>query len=381
VGPASFALISALGLVSAYCFALVGRACAATGATTYRGAWEKSVDEKSGAAITAVTTAKTLVGAISCCIIIGDTAGTLLGGAAVPALLKRRDAFLSIFGALFLYPLAMLRDMKSLAPASIVGLGGMLYAMGVLMLRCFDGTYAPGGRFHAALMAEGGKLPTFAAAGTAASTGGALLLVSILATGYLAHYNAASYYAELEDPTIRRYNRVVYGGFAMAIAFNIAFAAAGHRTFGGAAAGLILNSFAKADGLANAARGLVGLAVACTYPLLFKGIRDGVFDLAGTAPATQETVRTPITIALVALTVYAGITIRDLGLLTAIAGAGLGSALIYILPTQIALSAAKKGKLALGRTEKVICRGINLAGYVIAALGGTACVLSRLGKI
>ena len=77
-------LIAGLGLISAYCFALVGRACAATGTTTYRGAWESAVDKDSGALITGITTFKTLVGCIAYCIIIGDTAGSLLSGAAVP---------------------------------------------------------------------------------------------------------------------------------------------------------------------------------------------------------------------------------------------------------------------------------------------------------
>ena len=87
---------------------------------------ESAVDKDSGALITGITTFKTLVGCIAYCIIIGDTAGSLLSGAAVPELLQRRDVFLSLFGAAVLFPLSMLRDLKSLAPASIIGLGGML---------------------------------------------------------------------------------------------------------------------------------------------------------------------------------------------------------------------------------------------------------------
>ena len=161
----------------------------------------------------------------------------------------------------------------------------------------------------------------------------------------------------------------------------VAIAAAGHRTFGAASQGLILNSFAGADKLANAARALVGVAVACTYPLLFKGVRDGYFDIAKVSPANQEKQRTPATIAMVAITVLAGIKITDLGFVVAFGGAILGSAIIYVIPSQIALSACKKGKLALGGAEKLACRSINVMGYVLAVLGGTASVLSRMGKI
>ena len=173
----------------------------------------------------------------------------------------------------------------------------------------------------------------------------------------------------------------MYGGFAMAVGFFVAIAAAGHRTFGGSAGGLILNSFANADGLANAARALVGVAVACTYPLLFKGIRDGVWDLSGASEATAEKYRTPLTAALVALTVFAGINITDLGFVVAFGGAILGSAIIYIIPSQIALSAVKKGKMAMGGAEKLACRGVNVLGYALGVLGGAACILSRAGKI
>ena len=86
----------------------------------------------------------------------------------------------------------------------------------------------------------------------------------------------------------------------------------------------------------------MGVAVACTYPLLFKGIRDGVWDLAGASEATAEKYRTPLTAALVALTVLAGINITDLGFVVAFGGAILGSAIIYIIPSQIALAAWRK---------------------------------------
>merc|ERR1711924_407818 len=114
---------------------------------------------------------------------------------------------------------------------------------------------------------------------------------------------------------------------------------------GAASQGLILNSFAGSDKLANAARALVGVAVACTYPLLFKGVREGYFDIAKVSPANQEKQRTPATVAMVALTVLAGIKITDLGFVVAFGGAILGSAIIYVIPSQIALSACKKGKL------------------------------------
>jgi len=371
-------LIALLGAVSAYCFALVGRACAATGTTTYRGAWEAVVDAKSGNLITGICSFKTLVGCVSYAIIMGDTSTALATSANLPALLCRRDVMLSILGAGVLFPLSMLKDMKSLAPTSVLGLAGMLYTAVVVALRYAQGAYASGGRFVAQLAKDGQKLPSF---GTGRSPGGALLLVSMLATSFIAHYNAANFYVELENPTIERYGRVTAGGFGIAVAFFCVMAAAGHSMFGGASAGFILNSFASTDALANAARALVGIAVACTYPLLFNNARQGFFEVLGSSPAEAEGLRAPVTAGLVALTVAAGVKITDLGFVVAFGGAILGSMIIYVLPTQIVLSADKKNKMHLSATERIACRAVNAMGFVLAGLGGTASVLNRMGRL
>ncbi|KAH8065600.1 hypothetical protein JL721_8153 [Aureococcus anophagefferens] len=357
-------LIAALGAVSAYCFRLVGRACAATGTSTYRGAWEKTVGPGTGGLITGICSFKTLVGCVSYCIIIGDTGTALAKKLGAPALLARRDVLLSTVGAAVLFPLSMLRDLKSLAPTSMLGLAGMLYTALVVVLRGLDGSYAGDGKMLAALVAEGKPTPAF---GTGSSPGGALLLVSMLATSFIAHYNAANFYVELENPTLARYGTVAGLGFSIA--------------------GFILNSFADADALANVAKSLVGVAVAFTYPLLFKGARDGLFELLGSSDDDKETMRTPVTAALVAVTVLAGVTIRDLGFVVArvssasFGGAILGSAIIYILPTIIMLAADAKGVMALSPAEKLACRGVNLMGYVLAVLGGAASILARMGKL
>ena len=128
--------------MSAYCFALVGRACAATGTSTYRGAWEKTVGPGTGGLITGICSFKTLVGCVSYCIIIGDTGTALAKKLGAPALLARRDVLLSTVGAAVLFPLSMLRDLKSLAPTSMLGLAGMLYTALVVVLRGLDGSYA-----------------------------------------------------------------------------------------------------------------------------------------------------------------------------------------------------------------------------------------------
>ena len=157
---AAIGLVALLGALSAYCFALVGRACAALGVTTYREAWEQGVDENSGWLVTATCAFKTLSGCISYCIILGDTApqmarallGEAMVGAGAPlALLARRDASLALLGSLVLLPLSLLRSLKALAPASLLGTAGMVYTALFTSARALGGAYAPGGRLALAL--------------------------------------------------------------------------------------------------------------------------------------------------------------------------------------------------------------------------------------
>ena len=85
-----------------------------------------------------------------------------------------------------------------------------------MVLRALDGTYAPGGRFFTSLAAA--SQPRF---GGPTKPLNVCILVSLLATSFLAHFNAPTMYNQLaapEDgsPKLRRFNRVVAGGFGRA---------------------------------------------------------------------------------------------------------------------------------------------------------------------
>ena len=108
------------------------------------------------------------------------------------------------------------------------------------------GWHVPEGRALAAALVKEGKAPKF---GGAFSPGGSLLL-SPCSRRPTRALQRRGLLRRARDPTLPRYNRVVYGGFATAVGFFVAIAAAA-RTFGAASRGLILNSFAGADKLAT----------------------------------------------------------------------------------------------------------------------------------
>jgi hypothetical protein len=150
--------------------------------------------------------------------------------------------------------------------------------------RKFDASYAVGGKFYE-LIAESSR-PAFAAATAARPlvNPSIFVLISMLATAFLAHYNAPKYYKELATPADgtskqKAFNVVCAGAFGLASLLCAAVMAGGYLTFGGASQGLILNSYATSDPLALLARLGICASIIFSYPLNFVGLREGVLDL------------------------------------------------------------------------------------------------------
>ena len=169
-----------------------------------------------------------------------------------------------------------------------------------MSLRAFDGSYRAGGKFHGAITAA--AQPSFAAAGAAPGpllNARLFVLVSMLASAYLAHYNAPKvrasrttdhtpqwhrapslaasawtalscallqFYNELAAPPdgsskLGRFNLVCAAAFGLAAVLMSLIMGAGFLTFGASSQGLILNNYATTDGLAFVARCGIGLSI------------------------------------------------------------------------------------------------------------------------
>merc|ERR1719217_486204 len=128
--------------------------------------------------------------------------------------------------------------------------------------------------------------------------------------------------------------------------------AGGYLTFGGASQGLILNSYATADPLAFLARLGIGMSIIFSYPLNFLGLREGLLSMLGKTEAGKKApVHWGVTLALMLLMNGTSLFLKDLGLVVALGGAILGSALVYIFP---ALMAAGEKSGAVGPVEKLL---------------------------
>ncbi|CAN0389927.1 unnamed protein product, partial [Hapterophycus canaliculatus] len=140
-------------------------------------------------------------------------------------------------------------------------------------------SYAEGGRFFAGLASN--AKPVFS--GSGAMNSQALILVSMLSTAFVAHFNAPKFYAELKDKSVPRFNTVVGSSFAVAITLVVIMTLFPFLTFGGSCKSFILNNFATSvgDRLATSCRLAIASSIVGGYPLVFMPAKTGALALFG----------------------------------------------------------------------------------------------------
>lgn len=332
-------LIATIGAIAAYNFSLLGRLCAMTGATSYRSAWELSVGESTSWIPGSSCVAKTFFALLAYSMVLGDTFSALFKtfGFSVS-----REVSLTGLALTVLLPLCLLKNMSSLAPFSLAGIAGMLYTGGAMAIRFFDGSYANADSGFAMDVAESLRPSIGTKGASAVFSPNTFILICMLSTAYMAHFNAAKFYLELENNTIARWNTVVASSFSISILFFIGIAYMGFATFGGAANGLILNNYSTKDSLMGFSRVAVAFALVFTYPLVFVGCRDGILEMLK-VPAEERTDAklNNLTYMILGVVTAAALKIKDLSFIMAFGGATLGNALIYVYPAIMLKSAVK----------------------------------------
>ena len=373
----AMALLLFLGGVSFYTFMLIARVGQEMGTATYKDTWAKIFGSQLSI-IPALTIAfKTYVGGLSYTIILGDSFASIASLVGAPTLLRNSNFWVCTLSAFVLLPLSLLRDLSSLAVGSVIGTAGTLYTALFIWLRKLDGSYAAGGAFHSAIAAA--AQPRFLAASAARPllNPSAFVLVSMLSTAFLAHYNAPKYFNELAVPTDgstkqQAFTRVCAQAFGLAALLMGSIMAGGYLTFGGASQGLILNNYATSDPLAGLARLGIALSIIFSYPLNMTGLREGILAMFGQkAAGAKASVHVLLTLALVLFLNGSSLFIKDLGLIVGLGGAILGSALVYIFP---ALMAIGETKGAMSPMEKKANWGLTGLGVFFAILGAVMCL-------
>lgn len=379
-------ICTVMGLVAAYTFSLIGKACEQHNASSFADAWSKSVDPKTAWMISGGITAKCFFASLAYSIIIGDSFASLAKTFGLPAMLAQRTNIILLLTSVVLFPLCSLKSLNSLAPFSLLGLGGTLYTAVVMAIRYFDGSYAAGGKFFNAMAAS--ARPTFSASGGGLNVK-AFVLLSMLSTSYISHYNAPKFYAELKNTSMPRFNKVVSLAFAASIIAFCFMMSTGFLTFGGSTLGFVLNNYASGDTLISFARLAIGLALLTGYPFTFSALREGILDLANIKEETKRSdALRPLTVGLLAIVTGLAIVLRDVGFVVSISGAMFGAALMFVVPALMniantkALAKQKNIALTSGENFEIAANyGIVGTGVSLGVLGVTISVLRQLKKL
>jgi hypothetical protein len=139
------ALVNAImAAIFGYYFLLIGKVCRMVGAVSYREAWDETMgqDKRYSYAIAAVNAAKPGLCNIAYSMILADSFKSILEGFGYTI---SRTSVLFLITIVALLPLCLLKNLKALAPFSILGSFGMLLTAIAMGVRYFDGSYDPNG--------------------------------------------------------------------------------------------------------------------------------------------------------------------------------------------------------------------------------------------
>jgi sodium-coupled neutral amino acid transporter 11 len=366
----STVLLLFMGMISAYSFSSIGKACDIHKTKSFADAWSKSVGPKTSRIISFMITFKTFFACLAYSIIIGDSFSSLAKSLNFSDLFTKRSNVIIGITSTVVLPLCLLKNLDALKYTSMLGLSGIVYCAIFLAIRFIDGSYSPGGLYFKSI-AESLR-PSFGKFGTKLNSS-IFILISMMSTAFVAHYNAPKFWVSLKDRSTSRYNTVVTAAFSFSALMYVAVMWIGFLTFGGNSTGFILNNFAKEDKLATIARLAIGAGILCSYPLTFTGLRDGVFDLCKIPENKKDSSLIPVTVGILSVITGFALVLKNLGLVVAVSGALIGATLIYLVP---AIMNINNIKAASGSKAELLLNYFMAGmGIMIAVLGGYTSVM------
>lgn len=326
----AMAVIMIMGAIFAYYFTMMGRICRITGTASYSEAWAEVMGEEGVGLVALFVTLMASLGNLAYSMILADTTKSLLAAAGIEWTRTQCLWFVTIVA---LWPLCNVKKLSVLAPFSFLGMAGILFTIGSMMWRYFDGSYANGGRYVDDLSDE--MTPSFGSVGaTGAFSANVFIIICMAYQAFFAHYNAPRYYVELKDNTMQRFGTVVVSSFAISGMLYIIMTSFGFLTFGQNSLGMILNNYSVNDELATVCRVCIAVSLVFTYPLPFIGTRDGILALLD-VPLEKQTSNNlnMLTILLLATITLLAMHFTDLGTVNAVGGALFGTAVVFVFPS------------------------------------------------
>lgn len=256
------ALISFLGVLSAYTFSLYGRLVHLSQAKSLGELWEKEKGKKSAWLISVASMTFCFGACLSYSIMLGDTFSALAKTGGLTGLGAARPFWILLVTSTVLFPLCNLQSLLALAPLSILGVFAIFFTTAFLGWRCpvinMSSPYgaASGGALLDTLASH--QLPKFDTMCKGFGSPSSMILGGMAASAYLGHFSAPGFYhsvrnTDSEDrvnPTKSRkalldFFKVTLGGFGVVTLINCLVMAFGYLTFGGNANGTSIFSLPR----------------------------------------------------------------------------------------------------------------------------------------
>ena len=304
--------------------------------------------------------------------ILGDVWTPLLKFAGLPDRWNHRTSNIIILTAAVLFPLSLLKNLSALAFTSMLGAFAVLYTVLFVLVRGLDGSYSlaePVGRF----LADGAIIkPSFEKSTLWNLDFTSLILMSNLGLAFIAHYNGPTYYRELKDTNSKRFGNVSKLSYAIVALLYVITMSAGYNTFGDTCKGNIMLNYHPDDTLAILGRFATFFSILFGFPLTMRGAHEGLWKIAEAwgFPGVKDKHATVAAVLLTVVTSLA-INVKDVSLIVGLAGAILGSFLVYICPPIIYTRAVKlvHGEESdVYKKERLYLAFIPMGGF-IAAMG------------
>lgn len=280
-----------------------------------------------------------------------------------------RVTCLLVITVVALVPLCLMKDLDALAPFSALGVASVGVAMISMIIRCFDGTYQPGGVYYDDIATE--YQPSF---GHETHQWSLMILpyVCMIFQSWVMHYNTPRFYMELNDASIPRFAEAVGCSFGLSAAMYIVISAAGFWTFGGNSSSYILNNYSPNDPLATASRLGVFCSTLLIYPLAFIGVRDGCLDVFQVPDHLQTTINlNAFSLLLLTILTIGAVLFHDLGLINAVGGGALATFLCFVFPALMYRRAVKlfPDKTKNEEQEVILAVILMVIGVILGLVG------------
>ena len=368
----SIGISTALGLLSARTFVMVGEACDWLEEGDFKGLWARTM----GPSTTWVVDTLIAVLCVAVCIIyagvLGDVFTPLLAQAGLPDRYNSRSSNMWILTLTCLLPMSLLKNLSALAFTSILGFCAIMYTVFFINVRALDGSYTLGsGKFATDGVLD--VLPSFTKTSWWNIDFSSLVLVSNLGLAYVAHYNSPSMYRELKDTNASRFGKMVNIGFSILIFLYVITMCAGYATFGDTTLGNILLNYHPSDRLALLGQVATGFSILFGFPLVAAGARESLVGALSNVLPNLADYHALLVVTLLTVVTGVAVVARDISLVMGLTGASLGSFICYVCP---ALVYDRAVALRYGGTDSaeyrrrtVLAKALVPFGVILGALG------------